>query len=408
MFRKPTSISSRATISMNISSVTPARPVFGRLTWAPVPAFRLTVGGRYSSEQKTLDGTLQGAIRTCVVPSSYFPTYTPGCPTAQPFPVDFTAPIPDFNPAPGRHAHDSQLRQQCRCQRQALQRRNASPIGWAPIGMSVLTACFTQAMKPASNRAVSSSRPIAASMIPRRSVPGRSGRRTGSSTIACSSIMELFYWRYSNQQITHLVGDSPGQCRVRDRKCRSRDVQGCRGRGALSADAQHRTQCRRAISRRALQGRFTYRRRTRMAGIDNGTSCANVGTPGTSYTVDCSGKRPAYAPVWTINLGARQTIPLANNGKIVANARAHYQSETLTGLEFSAPEYQSSYWLADAELSYVAPVIVSPLPPMSTMRSTRPCWRTVSRCRSASSRPRRSARRGPMACAAVSNSDPLP
>jgi iron complex outermembrane receptor protein len=83
------------------------------------------------------------------------------------------------------------------------------------------------------------------------------------------------------------------------------------------------------------------------------TGCAFSPGPG-GFLVDCSGQRPPYAPEWTINLGAEQVFPLSDGREIVANARAHYQSETLTGLDFTPHEYQPGYWWLDASLTFNA------------------------------------------------------
>jgi iron complex outermembrane receptor protein len=46
---------------------------------------------------------------------------------------------------------------------------------------------------------------------------------------------------------------------------------------------------------------------------------------------------------------------LANGAKVIGAIRGHYQTESLTGLEFTAPEYQSAYWMVDAQIGYHAP-----------------------------------------------------
>jgi iron complex outermembrane recepter protein len=53
-----------------------------------------------------------------------------------------------------------------------------------------------------------------------------------------------------------------------------------------------------------------------------------------------------------LNLSAQQTIPLRNGAKLVGALRGHFQTETLTGLEFLPDEFQRRYWLADAQLTY--------------------------------------------------------
>jgi iron complex outermembrane recepter protein len=76
---------------------------------------------------------------------------------------------------------------------------------------------------------------------------------------------------------------------------------------------------------------------------------------GTIFILNCSGKTPPQAPHWTLNLGAQQTIPLGNAGSIVTEARTHFQTVTLTGLEFLSEELQRGYWTTDLSLGYQAP-----------------------------------------------------
>jgi iron complex outermembrane receptor protein len=56
-----------------------------------------------------------------------------------------------------------------------------------------------------------------------------------------------------------------------------------------------------------------------------------------------------------VNLGVQQTLPLGDSGALVAQARTHFQSATLTGLEFLPDEIQHGYWLTDLSLGYEAP-----------------------------------------------------
>jgi iron complex outermembrane receptor protein len=68
--------------------------------------------------------------------------------------------------------------------------------------------------------------------------------------------------------------------------------------------------------------------------------------------VDCSGRRAPYAPEWAINIAAEHTFRLRNEARIIAGARAHYQSENLTGLDFTPLEYQDAYVTLGASITY--------------------------------------------------------
>jgi iron complex outermembrane recepter protein len=67
--------------------------------------------------------------------------------------------------------------------------------------------------------------------------------------------------------------------------------------------------------------------------------------------LDCSGERAPYSPEWTLNLSAEQGFVLDGGAQLLAMARAHYQSSTLTGLDFTPLEYQDAYWSLDLSLS---------------------------------------------------------
>ena len=89
-------------------------------------------------------------------------------------------------------------------------------------------------------------------------------------------------------------------------------------------------------------------------GAGNGTGCPSSTVTTASYVVDCSGRTPPNAPKWTINLGADQTVHVGD-GRIVLDARTHYQTKVLVGFEFTTVEYQKSYWTADVNLTYYSP-----------------------------------------------------
>ena len=113
----------------------------------------------------------------------------------------------------------------------------------------------------------------------------------------------------------------------------------------LSADIQYLD---------AKYNQFTYQETNSNGGFFNGTGCPSQSVSATAYTVDCSGRRPPNAPEWTINLSGQQQIPVSF-GEFVIDARTHFQTQTLVGLDFSPVEYNNAYWQVDAALTYYAP-----------------------------------------------------
>ncbi|HEX7693308.1 MAG TPA: TonB-dependent receptor [Sphingomonas sp.] len=329
---------------------------FGRITWAPKPALRFTLGGRYTTEDKMLDGTLLGFIRTCVVPSTYFPTYVPGCPTASSFPpsasLSAPPPVPDFNPAP-----DGTLTIPSFVDNSGINAKRASfervtwraGADWDVTSHNLLYASYETGFKSGGFYFTAD----AGVFRPETISAWTLGSKNRFFDNRLQLNLEAFYWRYSNQQISHLVNDSAGNAIFATENVGRATFKGVEAETRflltptteLSADVQYLD---------ARYDSFVCQTPNLNGGLGNGTSCPNLGAPGTSYTVDCSGKRPPNAPEWTINLGAQQTINLAGGAKIVGGARAHYQSETLTGLEFLPIEYQGAYWQLDAQVNFVA------------------------------------------------------
>lgn len=88
--------------------------------------------------------------------------------------------------------------------------------------------------------------------------------------------------------------------------------------------------------------------------LSGGTPQTGCGiTPGaTGFSVNCSGRRPPQAPAWSINLGFEQIVPLESGAKFVLGVKSHYQSRTLTSLEFLPEEYQDDYWTGDVQLTF--------------------------------------------------------
>ena len=165
--------------------------------------------------------------------------------------------------------------------------------------------------------------------------------------------LEAFYWRYRDQQISHLVSDSAGQAVFATENVGRATYRGVEvetrfratPRTELNADVQYLS---------ARYESFVYQTPNLNGGFSNGTGCPNLGAVTSVYTIDCSGKQPPYAPTWTVNLGGEHTIELPQ-GRLVGDLRAHWQSRTLTGLEFLPSEYQKAYWQLDAQLAYTLP-----------------------------------------------------
>lgn len=331
--------------------------VFGRLTYAITPSLRINGGARYTTEDKSLDGQLLGFIRPCVAPTSYFPAYVPGCPAATPFAISTTLPsalpAPNFDPSVDGTLTVPSIVDNSgpNAKRASFQRVTyRAGVDWDITSRNLLYASYETGFKSGGFFFTAD----AGVFRPEKIQAWTIGSKNRFFDNRLQLNLEGFYWRYRDQQISHLVNDSTGNAVFATENVGRATFKGVEVDSRflvtptteLNADIQYLD---------ANYGSFIYQTPNLNQGAGNGTSCPNVGAPGTSYTVDCSGNRPPNAPKWTVNLGGQQTIPLPNDAAIVGNVRAHYQSRTLTGLEFTPIEYQESYWQVDAQLAYTAP-----------------------------------------------------
>ena len=161
---------------------------------------------------------------------------------------------------------------------------------------------------------------------------------------------ELFYWDYKDQQISHLNLDTSGAAVFATENVGAATVQGIElemmflaGRNTLlRADVQYLD---------SSYDEFVYN--VPNFGAPPVANCPS--TPaGNVYELDCGGKTAPQSPEWTLNLGIEQTFPLSSGARIVLQAGTHYQSETLTGLEFLDSERQDAYWMSSAALMFTS------------------------------------------------------
>jgi iron complex outermembrane receptor protein len=159
--------------------------------------------------------------------------------------------------------------------------------------------------------------------------------------------LEVFHWRYDDQQISMISLDSRGVPNLRTRNVGNSTMNGIEvemqwlatDATRLFADAQYVN---------AIYDDFRYIVPITAPPV---SGCTVLGEAD-GYHVDCSDKRAPYAPKWTVNVGADHTFQLRNDARLVADARGHYQSETLTGLDFTPLEYHDSYMTLGASVTY--------------------------------------------------------
>jgi len=322
-----------------------SRAAFANLTYAVTPTFRITGGARYTSDEKSFSGTL--SANTLICTRGFM-----ACPGAAVLPYSLTAPVaPQFIPnaagtittltvvpRTGANASDVTNDQSTWHMGVAwdLTDRNllyASMDTGFKSGGFFFTADANDAYRPETLRAYTI------------------GSKNRFLDNRLQVNLELFQYKYHDQQISHLSRDSVG-----DTIFPTENV-GLATYNGVEVDLQGKPTAHTLLTGDVQynSGRydsFLYTVPNNNFGFGNGTGCPSQTVTATIYTVNCSGNRPPYAPLWTIGSSAQQTVPLANGGKLVGGARLHYQSQTLTALDFLPVENQGSATRWDFDLTY--------------------------------------------------------
>ena len=158
--------------------------------------------------------------------------------------------------------------------------------------------------------------------------------------------LEIFDWDYKNQQISHLAYDTNGTLVFPTLNVGHSTIRGAEANIQWLAT----TSTLLGIDAQYLHSRYdNYNYGTPYFGAPPSSGCPYTIQPGPPAlaVLNCSGMTPPQSPEWTINLNARQTVHIGGY-KLVGTVDAHYQSETMTGLDFLPVEQQKSYWITDA------------------------------------------------------------
>ena len=353
---------SNGTYETNVRLNTESEALFGRLTWAVTPDLRLNAGARQTWDHKTFTGEDLILTRICTDPPFA------QCPNAPPLPYDpfpqgLTGPGQIINPALGPAPYGGfpdpfntgfnyiQTATLISDDQRANFKRTTYHLGadWDVTPHNLLYASFETGFKAGGFFFSHDNGTYRPETITAFTVGSKN--RFFDNRLQLN--VELFRWRYRNQQISHLTYDSNGTSIFATENVGRATFQGAEveiklapsDTTTLGADIQYLD---------AKYNNFVYTTPNQNGGFFNGTGCGNASAPGTVYTVDCSNQRPPNAPKWTLNFSAQQRVP-TSFGDFVIDARAHHQTSTLTGLEFLPLEYQPAYWLVDAAVTWYAP-----------------------------------------------------
>lgn len=334
----------------NLDAHTKSNALFGRLTYAVTPDIRFTVGARQTWEDKSFSGSRLSFTRICQGTPTLCAN-APGLPFGPtPPPQRTTGPIA-FNPTVLQVV--SALNPNVSDNFDKFTWRVGAD--WDVTSRNLLYASFETGFK-AGGFYFS---PGSGTYQPEEIKAFTLGSKNRFLDNRLQINLELFHWKYRNQQITHLVTiqgvptfatENVGRATFKGLELETKFA--LTPTTTIGADLQYLD---------AKYDQFVYLQSNGSGlanpALFNGSACPTIGfdaATNNSFRVDCSGRRPANAPKWTINLNGQQRFPVGSS-EIVFDARTHYQSQTLIGLEFLPIEYQKGYWLADAAITFNGP-----------------------------------------------------
>ncbi len=321
---------------------------FGQLRYELTESMRATLGARYTHEDKFFDGSFESSVRFCVqVPRS--------CPDAARFPVAQLTPgvpVPDgeFQTAPvPTQPPDGTLERGFRLLGDDVASFSnwnwRAALDWDLSAQNFLYGSYETGFKSGGFFFSSDSQVFQPEHL-RAYTLGSKSRLLADRLLVD---VEAFHWRYDDQQISTIMQDSRGVTNLGTRNVGDATMNGIEVETAwLVTDATRLHAGAQYLD--ATYDEFRYVTPPSAVPPLSGCTVSPQGTAG--FLVDCSGKRAPYAPEWTVNLAAEHTLQLGNGAQVVAGARVHYQSEILTGLDFTPLQYQDSYVSVGASITY--------------------------------------------------------
>ncbi len=317
--------------------------IFGRTSLKVTDRIRATLGARHTDETKYFGGSYISVQKICVPPGAL-------CPNAQPFPLDLTAPPLPF-PADANMLSvmipDGTRLVQFRIVADDTANFNRttwrSSLEYDVGDHMLLYSSYETGFKSGGFFFSNDSQVYRPESIGALTL----GLKSRLFDNRLQANVELFDWRYHDQQVSKLSIDSKQATNLRTENIGQSKVRGFEttleylphANTVLSADLSYLD---------AIYGSYRFNTpQLPLSGCDVTTIRA---APPADYLVDCSGKRSPFAPVWTQSLGATQVLKL-RNAHISFHARARHQSEVLTGLDFLPEQKQPAYWMMNASIT---------------------------------------------------------
>jgi iron complex outermembrane recepter protein len=334
---------------------------FGRATFKISDRIRLVGGGRFTSDRKTFDGAANLLIDTC--------NSRAGCPGAPLMPFTATIPqaISELGLVPANPSAGIYVRPGDPTAANTIFVRGVTPVDGsrtdakftyrigaeADVGPRSLVYASYETGFRSGGFAFALLRPTFGPEQIQAFTIGSKNRFFGDRL---QLNLEAFYWKYRDQQVSHLGADSNritayfteniGRSTNKglELEIQARPVRNTR----LYGDVQYL---------HARYDDFVYDAPAYAGGnpappplVGCAVTKPTVVTPTSAYTVNCSGKQAYRSPTWTVNFGVTQTVALGGL-ELVGDVNTHFQSANNTGFDFLDIERVGSYWISNASLT---------------------------------------------------------
>jgi iron complex outermembrane receptor protein len=305
---------------------------FGELAFPLAESLRATVGARYTHEEKFFRGSFSSSLRICVAPA--------GCPGLERIPVTQVTPLsPDGDGSDGVITNVFSIVSD---ETETFENWTwRAALDWDLTEDNFLFASVQTGFKSGGFYFSNDSQVFQPEELEAFTL----GSRNRLLDDRLQLDVEAFHWRYEGQQVSTFARDSQNVPNLITRNVGDATMNGVE----VETDWLVGDTTRLRLDVQYLEA--TYDDFRYVAPAPPLTGCA-VTQVVNEFHVDCSGKRAPYAPKWTASLAGEQTFTLPNDARLVADARLYYQSEMLTGLDFTPLEYQDAYVTLNASLTY--------------------------------------------------------
>jgi len=296
---------------------------FGQLTYAVMPAFRLTGGLRFTAETKTQNGTATIPVE-------------PGAPGSAPIVIPpALAPVAQQDGDATFHNVTYKLGGE-----------------WDVGPSNLLYANYGTGFKAGGFYAATTDN----SYQPEKLDAWTVGSKNRLFNKKLQINLEAFYWKYKGQQFSHLEQRADGELVFATENVGQSTIKGIdldlqyaptrNDRLGLIAQYNDATYTQFAFSQADFGG---------SADLALRTTCPFTATSAITFTVNCTGKHLPFAPELTLTATAAHTFHFENGAAITAEARTNYETTHYVTFDFVSNLAQKSITRSAFNLTYISP-----------------------------------------------------